>query len=408
MAMFAVSSRFAVPGACKESLLSPIDYARRAQSLRRTPNDSLCIDEIKACTLLCIYNITESGHWESVSDVAKLARMAELYHVSLINVQSLEPNMTYDAEEWRSVWWSIYTLDTVCSAIACVRHLNLMLTSLTLLSASSHSTSARSQEHMELPALSVSEFTNSLPSRSQITGKSPRTKLLPAHVTKHWKTIQSIFSEPSVRSRNLHLGVCSLMRAVTELRSSARYGSNSELQSRLSALESDFIAVTFALPPYVFNPARHFDTEETADEHQSRLNVLLLLSWLVLEHSDYRPLELPMTDKNTAYSGRIALKLTIAKIKTCGTITDETERQSSWQNLLSEANEVISILKCWKPEYFEAVDPLCSFTVFFTACVLVLNDQVDPNNCGTRLSEHVDLALLFLGRIGQHWPIGAF
>jgi hypothetical protein len=83
--------------------MSPSYYAKRAQSLDRTLDNSLCIDELKACILLCIYNMTESGHWRSFADVGKLARMAELYHASHRNISPLEQNKTYDAEEWKSI-----------------------------------------------------------------------------------------------------------------------------------------------------------------------------------------------------------------------------------------------------------------------------------------------------------------
>jgi hypothetical protein len=120
LSMFAVASRFAVSGAYGRPLVSPSHYAKRAQRLDRTLDNSLCMDELKACILLCIYNMTESGHWTSVVDVGKLARMAELYHASHRNIPPSERNSTYDAEEWKSIWWIIYTLDTICSAVAWV------------------------------------------------------------------------------------------------------------------------------------------------------------------------------------------------------------------------------------------------------------------------------------------------
>jgi hypothetical protein len=122
MATFAVASRFAKAGACRESPLSPAEYAKRAQQLESTAK-SLSIDEIKASVLLCIYNITESGHWQSVADVGRLARMADWYYASHVNRTSTNMATGCDAEEWRSVWWTIYTLDVICSAVAYVVHL---------------------------------------------------------------------------------------------------------------------------------------------------------------------------------------------------------------------------------------------------------------------------------------------
>jgi hypothetical protein len=155
----------------------------------------------------------------------------------------------------------------------------LILRSLTLCSTTSHSTSTQLQEHVMLPTLSVSEFTSLLPNASTSTEESPGSQLLLTLSTNHWKTMQNLFCEPLGRARNLYLATSSLMRAVTEVRISARYGIDSALQSRVSALESDFVAVTFALPPYMFSPSRHLDTDVTTDDHRSRLNMLLVFCW---------------------------------------------------------------------------------------------------------------------------------
>jgi len=279
MAMFAVASRFAAPDGCKEHLLSPTQYAKRAEELERAPNSSLSIDKIKASILICVFNITETGNWESVAEVGKLARMAEWYYTMHVNKSPAKSDMGCDAEEWRSVWWTIYSLDTVYSAIAYVNISCTVPSPLTAFSASSHSTGPHLQENIELPTLSVSEFTDSQPDGSSPTDKSPSAHLLPPSAAKHWETVQGIFYRFAGRSRNLYLGVSSIMRAVTELRTTARYSRDPTLQARLSALESDCAAVTFALPSWMFRPPRYLNAKETIDEHRSRLGILLVFYW---------------------------------------------------------------------------------------------------------------------------------
>jgi hypothetical protein len=149
------------------------------------------------------------------------------------------------------------------------------------ISASSHSTATVLQEHMELPTLSISEFTDSQPDGSSPTEKIPGAQSLPPLAAKHWKTVQDIFYGLSGRSRNLYLGVSSLMRAVTEVRTSARYGRDPALHSRLSALESDCAAISFALPSWMFSHSRQFHMDESTDEHRSRLDTLFVLYWYV-------------------------------------------------------------------------------------------------------------------------------
>jgi hypothetical protein len=103
------------------------------------------------------------------------------------------------------------------------------------------------------------------------------------------------------------------------------------------------------------------------------------------------------------------LKITIAHLAddSSSQSAEDKDWQSMWQALVAEANEVVSVLQSWKPEYFEAIDPMCSYIIFLAGCVLVLNDKAGGTPSRPRTSEHVDLALLFLDRVGQHWPIGA-
>lgn len=99
-------------------MMPPDYYAREARSLEPTDNTSSCIDEIKACTLLCIYDMAISNHWTAATNIAKVAKLAELYHVSRLEIPLAERNKICGGEEWKSIWWTIYTLDTICSAIS--------------------------------------------------------------------------------------------------------------------------------------------------------------------------------------------------------------------------------------------------------------------------------------------------
>lgn len=117
MAMFAVASRFAHPDSSSASLISPSRFAKRARSLASTDQNSLCIDDLKTSLLLCVHDMAESCRWEVVAEVSKLARMAETYYASFLDAAPVDTESESDAEEWKSVWWTIYSLDTVCSGL---------------------------------------------------------------------------------------------------------------------------------------------------------------------------------------------------------------------------------------------------------------------------------------------------
>lgn len=106
------------------------------------------------------------------------------------------------------------------------------------------------------------------------------------------------------------------------------------------------------------------------------------------------------------HSARLLLKLILAQSRACTNDESEGERQIIWQGILSDANEVVSVLQSWNPAYFDTVDPMCSHVVYLAASVHIINGNPTPDSHGPTSSQHVDLASLFLSRVGQHWPIG--
>jgi hypothetical protein len=109
-------------------------------------------------------------------------------------------------------------------------------------------------------------------------------------------------------------------------------------------------------------------------------------------------------------SARLLLKITAAQANKSAVpeATADVERQRSWQAILAEANEVISVLQSWKPDYFATADPMYSYIVFLAASVLILNCKTMVTTPTLRSSEHVDLCMLFLNQIGNYWPIGTW
>lgn len=133
------------------------------------------------------------------------------------------------------------------------------------------------QAKMALPAMSVSEFTN--PSLGSQESSEDGSQFIKSSAgAKHWETMSMIFSKAPCRNRNLYFGASSLMRTVTDLRSLIIRGRGCDIQKRLDELESDCTATSFALPPWFFNPTRNLGIAETDEEHQNRLNALLVWS----------------------------------------------------------------------------------------------------------------------------------
>ncbi|KAH7002436.1 hypothetical protein EDB80DRAFT_720579 [Ilyonectria destructans] len=386
MAIYAVSSRFAKPGFVNGTL-SPGDFAKRAAALYR--GERLSMDEIKASILLCVHDMSASVTWDAVAEIARLSRMADLYHTLCVDKESDDSSddaragsdgdsdsspeafsdgaaLNYDAEEWRSVWWCIYSLDTCCSAVAAI----------------SHAFATNVEGRMTLPMIPSSETTK-MPKEREL--RAVDRQCVPLSGMKHWESMSMIFSNQSCRSRNLYLGACFLMRSVTNLRHLSRRGQGLAWRTRLQELESDCAATTFSLPPWVFNPIRNFATEETEVEHRHRLDMLLVWQCACL-----------------------LLAISAAEVNTRSPSKGQPELQGLWDRTLSKANELVQVVQNWNPDYFNAVDPMCSYIIFLAGSILTMDHASGPypESPSSRTSEHLDLLVLFLGQVGQYWPIG--
>ncbi|KAI8711252.1 Zn(2)-C6 fungal-type domain-containing protein [Fusarium sp. LHS14.1] len=383
MAIYAVSARFASPEVLG-GLASSKRFAQLAMNLNK--GSDLTMDELKASILLYVYEMSESMRWDTVVEIARITRMAELYYALHFDTRPGESSETsvmddwmhlrkrerdvssgHDAEEWNSVWWCIYSLDTSCSAVASF----------------SNAITDTLQAKMALPAMSVSEFTN--PSLFHQESSENGSQFIKSSAgAKHWETMSMIFSKASCRNRNLYFGASSLMRAVTDLRSLIIRGRGCDIQKRLNELESDCTATSFALPPWFFNPTRNLGIAETDEEHQNRLNALLVWS-----------------------GANVLLSICAAKISSHSAFSELQELQVLWLTILSKANETVLIVQNWKPGYFKAIDPMCSYLILLAASVLAFDGELSAPNASTpyESSEHLDLLQLFLDQVGNNWPL---
>lgn len=168
LAVFAVSYRFLdASTAAAASVPSGAEFARQASAAADSIPAELAplgcpdLDEIKATFLLCLYGLSESLSWNAVADISRLTRMAEMYaHFrglvgvrvgaassegqtsgastgGQLGIENIDPLLSMgtgsaptprsaqeettnrdDTEEWASVWWCIYALETCSSALA--------------------------------------------------------------------------------------------------------------------------------------------------------------------------------------------------------------------------------------------------------------------------------------------------
>ncbi|KAM6517557.1 hypothetical protein FSOLCH5_008520 [Fusarium solani] len=256
MAIYAVSARFASPDVLGGPASSKL-FAQLAMNLNK--GSDLTMDELKASVLLYVYEMTETLRWDTVAEIARITRMAELYYALHFDSRPGEP--------------------------------------------------------------------------------------------------------------------------ITDLRSLMIRSRGRDIQKRLHELESDCTATSFALPPWFFNATRNLGIAETDEEHQRRLDVLLVWS-----------------------GANILLSICAAKISTQSACL---ELQVLWLTISSKANEMVRIIQNWKPGYFKAIDPMCSYLILLAASVLAFDGELAATNASTpsQPSEHLDLLQLFLDQMGINWPV---
>lgn len=114
------------------------------------------------------------------------------------------------------------------------------------------------------------------------------------------------------------------------------------------------------------------------------------------------------TDPAAICSACLLLAISAAEVNTRSPSKGQPELQGLWDRTLSKANEVVQVVQNWNPDYFNAVDPMCSYIIFLAGSVLTMDHASGPypESPSSRTSEHLDLLVLFLGQVGQYWPIG--
>ncbi|KAL2678346.1 hypothetical protein Neosp_009092 [[Neocosmospora] mangrovei] len=282
MAIYAVSARFASP----EVLGGPASSKRFAQlAMNLNKGSDLTIDELKASILLYVYEMSESMRWDTVAEIARITRMAELYYTLHFDIRPGEPSETSQAMMLRN--GTVYN-----PGVQSRRTRDLFAKSEANRSFSNAITDSL-QAKMALPAMSVSEFTN--PSLFHRESSEDGSQFIKSSAgAKHWETMSMIFSKASCPKISSHSAF-------------------SELQ----------------------------------------------------------------------------------------------ELQVLWLTILSKANETVLIVQNWKPGYFKAIDPMCSYLILLAASVLAFHGELSATNASTPFesSEHLDLLQLFLDQMGHNWPL---
>lgn len=258
-----------------------------------------------------------------------------------------------DIQEWRSLWWCIFRLDSYTNISSGTPYLiddTVISTSLFI-------------DHQ------TSECVN-----------SPQELYLPSNTEDISKVLLAAHLAPETLLKNVHNITTTVLRqAGLVLRLNLTRWSQEVFTSHVTNVERQLATVRLALPAGWLNPRRNaFLNESHADHHARTVTVLhLRMAQLLL---------------SLAQPG----------------LRQGDEWLVSWQRVYEACQDIASVADQWDSSFCLSVDPAISFTIF-TALIFLDLHKKTPNltehNLGADIDHHVSILHLQLQHFGKVWTL---
>ncbi|KAH6658241.1 hypothetical protein BKA67DRAFT_209314 [Truncatella angustata] len=297
-------------------------------------SDYASLDQFRKACILAFYEFHQFPGHQAWMRIGRLARIA--YRVGLDRLESLR-SLYYDwntieeedMQEWRSIWWCIYRLDSysnIASGTPYVVEDNLFSTSLFV-----------AQTHMS-PNGNITAGDLRLPPRSQ----------------GFWSIIPDILLDSENALMNIHNVTVAAMRQAGSMARVYFLRSKEESTAYTADLEQQISALRLALPTHWFSPRRNAFLRESQDAQHGRLVTVLhlLMAQLILS----------------------------AIICTQG---QSENWLVAWERVLETCQDIASVAANWDSAFCLKVDPAVAFVSFTALIMLELHRKSsalsDPN-----------------------------
>ncbi|KAJ5782105.1 hypothetical protein N7457_003879 [Penicillium paradoxum] len=301
--------------------------------------DSPSLDQFRKACVLALYDFHQFPGHQSWMRITRLTRMA--YRIGLDRLEPLRalyPDWgclsKEDIQEWRSVWWCIYRLD-----------------SYTNLSSGT-------------PYLIDNKFVNTSLILDQQTAPdgetNPPTLYLPPDSEDLWRLLPTITANPCTQLQNIHIVSIAAMRQAGLVAGIRLLRPESEMATHLAKFERHLSALSLALPPGWFNPRRNAFTNESPGNHHARLITVFHLHMSKL----------------------------LSSIIVCGR-TAEDGWLGSWQRVLETCQDIAQIAGQWNSSFCMQVDPAICF-IIFTALIFLDLHMKSTAMGSPELQSHID------------------
>ncbi|KAJ5759586.1 hypothetical protein N7520_006742 [Penicillium odoratum] len=275
------------------------------------------LDQFRKACLLAFYDFHQFPGHQSWMRIDQITRMA--YRTGLDRLESLrELHSDWGAlsndeiQEWRSVWWCIYRLDTYSNLSSGTPNLidhQFVNTSFIL----DQSSAENVPQQVHLPS-DYADLCRLLP----VFALSPKTFLLNVHI----------------------LSIAAMRQTGTAIRMHFSRPRD-DMTETLANVQRQLSILSLSLPPGWFNPARNAFADESHDDHHARLVTVLHLMMARL----------------------------LLTILTCAH-TNKEEPSLTWQEVLEVCQDIASVMEQWNSLFCIKVDPAISF-IPFTALIFL-------------------------------------
>lgn len=316
------------------------------------------LDQFRKACLLAFYEFHQFPGHQSWMRIGKLTLMA--YRIGLDRLESL-PTLYQDwssiskedIQEWRSLWWCIYRLDSYSNLSSGTPYLidsDLSSTFLEL---------GRSEQRPDCE--DAAQDTRLPPSFEGLL------KLLPA-----------ISSDSETMLTNIHTVTTAAMRKAG-LVVRVHLSRPQETVAHFVNVERHLSTLRLALPPGWLNPRRNaFSNESHADHHARLVTILhLLMAQLLLS------------------------------ILNCGK-TQNDEWLMGWQRVLETCQDISSIVEHWDSSFCLKVDPAISFVSFTALIFLDLHKKssaISAPNLQAEINHSIAVLRLQLEQFANLWTL---
>lgn len=322
----------------------------------------MSLDTFQQACLLAFYEFHQypgQNAWLRIGQLTRKAYQCGLHQLDNRDQCPLfdtNPMSNDEIEEWRSLWWCIYCLDSYCNITAATPFV------------------------VELDSVKTALVHNFQPTDGQFVSEA--AIFLPAETELLWKTSRDITSRGGNFNFNMHIVTTTILRAAARLSRLWRQNPSERLRSRFDALEHDLSAIRLSLPPRYFNLARNALLNESSSDHHARLISILHL------HASRALLSFPVHPEG-----------------------NESEWLDRWQRTLGYCEDIVLVVREWNAQQCLSVDPAVCLIISETLTIIHLQSQDVANSereLQARLRTHKDLLLLFLEQFAAIWYLPRF